>query len=213
MSSTATPGDLPKRSWGSTLKRTFTEFKEDKLNHWAAALTYYAVLSLFPALLVMVSVVGLLADPATVTKFLTDVISSLGPSSAVDTFREPIESVTSNKGAAGIMAIVGVVAALWSASGYVGAFTEASNSIYEVEEGRPFWKLKPLQLIVTFICISLVAVTALALVLSGPLAKAVGDALGLSDAAVTAWQYGKWPAMLLLVVLILHVLYFTAPNA
>src|SRR5215208_6725500 len=161
MSPAATPGDLPKRSWGSTLKRTLTEFKEDKLNHWAAALTYYAVLSLFPALLVMVSLVGLIADPATVTKFLTDVISSLGPSSAVETFREPIESVTSNRGAAGIMAIVGVVAALWSASGYVGAFTEASNSIYEVEEGRPFWKLKPLQLLITLVSITLVAITAL----------------------------------------------------
>jgi membrane protein len=213
MSATATPGDLPKRSWASTLKRTLREFKEDKLNHWAAALTYYAVLSLFPALLVMVAVVGLVADPATVTKFLTDVIGSLGPSSAVDTFREPIESVTANKGAAGILAIVGVVAALWSASGYVGAFTEASNSIYEVEEGRPFWKLKPLQLLVTLVCITLVAITALALVVSGPLAEAVGSAIGLSDVAVTAWQLGKWPVMLALVLLILHVLYYVAPNA
>jgi membrane protein len=210
---TASPIDLPKRSWGSTLKRTLTEFKADKLNHWAAALTYYAVLSLFPALLVMVSLVGLLANPASVTKFLTDVIGSLGPSSAVDTFKGPIESITSNRGTAGIMAIVGVVAALWSASGYVAAFTEASNSIYEVEEGRPFWKLKPLQLLVTLVCISLVAITALALVVSGPLAKAIGDAIGLSDVAVTAWQFGKWPIMLLLVLVILHVLYFVAPNA
>src|SRR5215218_8007888 len=209
----AAPGDLPKRSWFPTLKRTVLEFKEDKLNHWAAALTYYAVLSLFPALIVMVSLVGLFADPASVTKFLTDVIGSLGPESAVDTFKGPIESVTANKGAAGVLAIVGVVAALWSASGYVSAFTEASNSIYEVEEGRPFWKLKPLQLLVTFVCISLVAVTALALVVSGPLATAVGGALGLGDAAVTAWQYGKWPVMLLLVVLILHVLYYASPNA
>lgn len=213
MSATATPGDLPKRSWASTFKRTLGDFKEDKLNHWAAALTYYAVLSLFPALLVMVALVGLLADPATVTKFLTDVIGALGPASAVDTFREPIQSVTSNKGAAGIMAIVGVVAALWSASGYVGAFTEASNSIYEVEEGRPFWKLKPLQLLITLVCITLVAITALALVVSGPLADAVGSAIGLSDVAVTAWQFGKWPVMLALVLVILHVLYYAAPNA
>jgi membrane protein len=209
----ASPRDLPKRSWAATLKRTLTEFKEDKLNHWAAALTYYAVLSLFPALLVMVSLVGLVADPATVTKFLTDVIGSLGPASAVDTFKGPIESVTSNKGGAGIMAIVGVAAALWSASGYVGAFTEASNSIYEVEEGRPVWKLKPLQLLVTLVCITLVAVTALALVVSGPVAEAIGGAVGISDVAVTAWQWGKWPIMLLLVLLILHVLYYAAPNA
>jgi membrane protein len=209
----ASPSDLPKRSWGPTLVRTLKEFKEDKLNHWAAALTYYAVLSLFPALLVMVALVGLFAEPATVTKFLTDVIGSLGPASAVETFKEPIESVTRSGGQAGIAAIIGVVAALWSASGYVGAFTEASNSIYEVEEGRPFYKLKPLQLLVTFVCISLVAITALALVVSGPLAEAIGGALGLSDIAVTLWQFGKWPVMLLLVLVILHVLYYAAPNA
>jgi membrane protein len=213
MSATDSPGDLPKRSWGPTLKRTLTEFKEDKLNHWAAALTYYAVLSLFPALLVMVALVGLVADPATVTKFLTDVIGALGPASAVDTFKGPIQSVTSSGGTAGIMAIVGVAAALWSASGYVGAFTEASNTIYEVEEGRPFYKLKPLQLLVTLICITLVAITALALVVSGPLAEAIGGALGLSDVAVTVWQIAKWPVMLALVLVILHVLYYAAPNA
>jgi membrane protein len=204
---------MVKPSAMATLTRTLREFKEDKLQHWAAALTYYAVLSLFPALLVMVALVGLFANPDTVTKFLTDVIGSLGPSSAVDTFKGPIESVTSNRGAAGVVAIIGVVSALWSASGYVSAFTEASNSIYEVEEGRPFWKLKPLQLLVTFICISLVAVTALALVVSGPLATAIGETIGLGDAAVTAWQLGKWPVMLLLVLLILHVLYYASPNA
>jgi membrane protein len=210
---TASPTGLPRKSWAATFKRTITEFKADKLNHWAAALTYYAILSLFPALLVMVSLVGLVADPAQVTKFLTDVISSLGPSSAVETFKGPIESITSNRGAAGIMAIVGVVGALWSASGYVSAFTDASNSIYEVEEGRPFWKLKPLQLLVTLVCVLLVAITALSLVISGPLASAIGGAIGLSDMAVTAWQYGKWPVLLLLVLAVLHVLFFAAPNA
>jgi len=197
----------------ATFIRTVRAFKEDKLQHWAAALTYYAVLPLFPALLVMVALVGMFANPDTVTKFLTDVIGALGPASAVDTFKGPIESVTANRGAAGVVAIIGVVSALWSASGYVGAFSEASNSIYEVEEGRPFWKLKPLQLLVTFICISLVAVTALALVVSGPLATAIGEAIGLGDAAITAWQWGKWPVMLLLVVLIVHVLYYASPNA
>jgi membrane protein len=196
-----------------TLVRTVKEFKEDKLQHWAAALTYYAVLSMFPALLVMVALVGLFANPDTVTRFLTDVVGALGPETAVDTFKGPIDSLTADRGAAGFVAIVGVVSALWSASGYVGAFMAASNSVYEVEEGRPFWKLKPLQILVTFICISLVAVTTLALVVSGPLATAVGDALGIGDAAVTAWQFGKWPIMLLLVLLILHVLYYASPNA
>ena len=185
----------------------------DNLTDAAAALTYYAVLSLFPALLVMVSLVGLFAEPQTVTKFLTDVIGSLGPSSAVDTFRGPIESVTSNSGTAGIMAIVGVVAALWSASGYVGAFTEASNSIYEVEEGRPFYKLKPLQLLVTLVCITLVAITALALVVSGPLAEALGGAVGLSGTAVTIFQIAKWPVLLVVVMVMLAILYYASPNA
>src|SRR4051795_9478282 len=142
----SSPTALPRHTWTHTLKRTLREFKEDKLNHWAAALTYYTVLSLFPALLVMVSLVGLVADPARVTKILTDTGSSLGPATATKTFQGPIESITSNRGAAGVLFVVVIVAALWSASGYVSAFSDACNSIYEVEEGRPFWKLKPLQL-------------------------------------------------------------------
>ena len=209
----SSPTALPRGSWGDTLKRTLSEFKEDKLNHWGAALTYYAVLSLFPALLVMVSLVGLIADPARVTKVLTDTVSELGPASAADTFKGPIEDLTANRGTAGVMLIVGIGSALWAASGYVSAFADASNSIYEVEEGRPIWKLKPLQLVVTLVCITLVAITALALVVSGPLAEAIGGALGLSDVAVTAWQFGKWPVMLLLILVILHVLYYAAPNA
>jgi membrane protein len=207
------PTALPRGTWKDTLKRTATEFKEDKLNHWGAALTYYAVLSLFPALLVLVSLVGLFANPERVTSVLTDTVTELGPETAAQTFQGPIESITSNRGAAGIMFIVGVVAALWAASGYVSAFSDACNSIYEVEEGRPFWKLKPLQLAVTLVLILLAALVALALVLSGPIVGALGGALGISDTVLTAWSYAKWPAMLLLVLTIFGVLYYTAPNA
>ena len=209
----SSPTALPRGSWGGTLKRTVSEFKEDKLNHWAAALAYYAVLSLFPALLVLVSLVGLFADPVRVTKVLTDTVSQLGPSSAADTFQGPIESITSNRGAAGVLLVVGVASALWAASGYVSAFADACNSIYEVEEGRPFWKLKPLQLAVTFVLIMLAAIVALALVLSGPIVGALGGALGISDSVLTVWRFAKWPAMLVLVLLIFGVLYYTAPNA
>src|ERR671911_1554667 len=159
----SSPTALPRGSWGGTLKRTLSEFKEDKLNHWGAALTYYAVLSMFPALLVLVSLVGLFANPERATAVLTDTVSELGPDTAAQTFQGPIESITANRGAAGIMFIVGVVAALWAASGYVSAFSDACNSIYEVEEGRPFWKLKPLQLAVTLVLILLAALVALAL--------------------------------------------------
>ena len=207
------PTGLPRGTWGGTLKRTVREFKEDKLQHWAAALTYYAILSIFPALLVMVSLVGLVADPARVTKVLTDTVSELGPSTAASTFQGPIESITSNRGAAGVLFVVGVVAALWSASSYVSAFADACNSIYEVGEGRPFWRLKPLQLAVTFVLILLAAFVALALVLSGPIATALGSSLGMGDTALTLWRFAKWPAMIVLVLLIFGVLYYTAPNA
>jgi len=207
------PVALPRASWGDTFKRTLRKAKDDKINHWGAALTYYAVLSLFPALLVMVSLVGLFGSPDRVTKVLTDTISDLGPSTAAQTFQGPIESITSNRGGAGIVLVVSIAGALWAASGYVSAFADASNTIYEVEEGRPFWKLKPLQLLVTFVLILIAAFVALGLVLSGPIVGALGGALGVSDTVLTAWRFAKWPAMLVLVVIIFGVLYYTAPNA
>jgi membrane protein len=207
------PVALPSESWRATLERTFKEFRADKLNHWGAALTYYAVLSLFPALLVLVSIVGLLADPVQVARILTTTVKQLGPDTAAKTFQGPIESLTASRSTAGIMFVVGLVSAVWAASGYVSAFAEASNSIYEVEEGRPFWKLKPLQLAITFALIMLAAIVALALVLSGPIVGALGGALGISDPVLTAWRYAKWPAMLVLVLVIFGVLYYTAPNA
>jgi membrane protein len=209
----ASPVALPRATWRDTLVRTGRAFKANKLNHWGAALTYYAVLSLFPAILVLVSLVGLFANPASVTRVLTDTISQLGPASAANTFSGPIKSITSHRGTAGIMFAVGIVSALWAASGYVSAFTDAANSIYEVQEGRKFWKLKPLQLAITLVLILLAAFVALALVLTGPIVGALGGSLGIGDAALTAWRYAKWPAMILLVLVIFGVLYLATPNA
>ena len=208
-----TPLALPRASWQDTLKRTLREAKEDKLNHWGAALTYYAVLSMFPAVLVLVSLVGLFAEPARVTKVMTDTVSQLGPATAARTFQGPIESITAHRGTAGIMFVVGIVAAVWAASGYVSAFADACNTIYEVDEGRPFWKLKPLQLLVTFVIIMLAAIVALTLVLSGPIVGALGSALGISSTVLTLWRFAKWPIMLALVLVIFAVQYYTAPNA
>jgi membrane protein len=207
------PTALPRESWKETLKRTVLEFKDDKMQHWAAALTYYAVLSIFPALLVMVSLVGLFADPNRVTSVLTDTVSQLGPETAAKTFQGPIEAITSNRGAAGVVFVIGIVASLWSASGYVSAFSDAANVIYEVEEGRPFWKLKPLQLAVTLVLILLAAFVALALVLTGPIVGALGSSLGIGDTVLTVWRFAKWPAMLVLVLVIFGVLYYASPNA
>jgi membrane protein len=196
----------------ATLKRTATEFSEDNLTDWAAALTYYGLLALFPALIALVSIVGLFADPQSTTEKVTDVVTQIGPESAAQTFSGPIESITSNRGAAGILFVVGLLVALWSASNYVGAFMRASNVIYETPEGRPFWKLRPLQMLVTLVMVILLALLALALVLTGPLAKAVAEPLGIGDAAVTAWDIAKWPVMLVVVIGMVAVLYYASPN-
>jgi membrane protein len=196
----------------ATLKRTATEFSEDNLTDWAAALTYYGLLALFPALIALVSIVGLFADPQSTTEKVTDVVTQIGPESAAQTFSGPIESITSNRGAAGILFVVGLLVALWSASNYVGAFMRASNVIYETPEGRPFWKLRPLQMLVTLVMIILLALLALALVLTGPLAEAVAEPLGIGDAAVTAWDIAKWPVMLVVVIGMIAVLHYASPN-
>jgi membrane protein len=123
------PGDLPKRSWGATLKRTFSEFKDDNVTDWAAALTYYGLLALFPAIAALVSIVGLVFSPSTITRVLTDTLTSIGPKSSIQTFQGPINQVTGSKQAAGLGVVVGIALSLWSASGYIGAFIRASNAI------------------------------------------------------------------------------------
>jgi len=207
------PAHTRKGSSRQTLKRTFTEFKEDELTDRAAALTYYGVLAIFPALIALVSIVGLVFDPARITKALTDVVSSVGPASAVETFKGPIETITKSSGTAGIMLVVGIAAALWSASGYVGAFMRAANVIYEVEEGRSIVKLRPLQILVTLVLVLLLALVLVALVLTGPLAQAVGSAVGIGSAAVTVWDIAKWPVLLAVVVVMIALLYYASPNA
>jgi membrane protein len=196
----------------ATLKRTATEFMEDNLTDWAAALTYYGLLALFPALIAMVSLIGLVGDPKSTTSTLTEIITSIGPKSAAETFSGPIESITANQGAAGFAFVAGLAVALWSASGYVGAFMRASNIIYETPEGRPFWKLRPLQLAITLVMIVLMAILALALVLTGPVVDAVAGPIGLGDTAVSVWNIAKWPAMVAIFLLMVAVLYYASPN-
>lgn len=197
----------------ATLKRTAREFQEDNLTDWAAALTYYGLLSLFPALIAMVSLLGLFGDPRTTTSSLTEIITSIGPESAAQTFEGPINSVVSNQSAAGFAFVFGLLVALWSASGYIGAFMRASNVIYETEEGRPFWKLRPLQLAVTLVMVVAMALLALGLVLTGPIVEAVAGPVGLGSTAVDVWDIAKWPVMVAIFVLMVDLLYYASPNA
>ena len=206
------PSDLDKRSWKGVLKRTVTEFKADNCTDWAAALTYYGVLAVFPAAIALLSIIGLVGDPKKTTDQLLQIVDTLGPSSATETFAGPIQQIASRPSAAGVALVIGLLTALWSASGYVGAFGRAANAIYEVEEGRPFYKLRPLQLLVTLVCVVLLAAVALALVVTGPVTQAIGDAIGLGDTFLTVWDIAKWPVMALVVSFIFSLLYFATPN-
>ncbi|OLT25769.1 ribonuclease, partial [Actinomadura sp. CNU-125] len=176
---------------------------------YAAALTYYAVLSVFPGLLVVVSLVGLAGESAT-----DDLISDLGgmaPGAVKDLLIGAVRQLQGS-GGAGIVAIVGLVGAVWSASGYVGAFMRASNVVYDVPEGRPFWKMVPLRVGITLLTLVVLAASAVAVVVSGPLAREAGDMLGLGPAAVTAWRIAKWPVLLVVIALLFSLLYWAAPN-
>jgi membrane protein len=201
-------GVAPATSGFATLRRTIAEFREDDLTDWAAALTYYGLLSLFPALLAVSSLIGLFADPRTIT----DVILEIAPPSAADALSGPIDSITSNSSAAGVALVLGLAVALWGASGYVAAFGRASNVIYETREGRPFWKLRPLQVLVTLVMVVLLTVVVLAIVLTGPVVEAIAGPLGIGQTAVDAWDYAKWPFLALAVVVMLALLYWAAPN-
>jgi membrane protein len=196
-----------------TLKRTVTEFGEDNGTIWAAALTYYGLLAVFPALLALVSLVGIFFDPKQVTGTLTDMVRQLGPTSAVKTLQGPINSVTANQGTAGLLVIGGLVLALWSASGYIGAFTKAANVIWEVEEGRPFYVLRPVQMLVTLVQVLLLALVAVGVVATGPVAHTLGNAVGAGSLAVTVWSWAKWPVMVAVVLMAIALLYHAAPNA
>ena len=207
------PTDLGKRSWLGTGKRVVSGFRDDNVTDWAAALTYYAVLSIFPAFIALISILGLVVDPQTITRVITDTVSQLGPESAVNTFTGPIQDIANNQSTALLGLIVGVALALWTASNYVGAFMRASNAIYSREEGRPFWKLRPLQVLVTLVLVLMAALVVLALIVSGPVAEAIGSAVGLGDTALMVWNIAKWPVLLVVVMLMLAILYWSAPNA
>ena len=205
-----TPTDLRASSWGGVLRRTFQEFKADNLTDWAAALTYYARASIFPALIVLVSLLGLIGESA--TQPLIDNLGKVLPGPARDIFTDALENLQSSQGAAGILFILGLAGALWSASGYVAAFMRASNSIYDVEEGRPIWKTLPVRVGLTIVLLVLLAVSAVAVVLTGGLAEEVGNIFGVGSTAVTVWDIAKWPVLLLVVSFMFAVLYWAAPN-
>jgi membrane protein len=193
-----------------TLRRTFKEFQQDNLTDWAAALTYYGILAIFPALIALVSVLGLIGDSA--TQPLIDNLGKVAPGPAQEIFTNAIENLQNSKGSAGILFVVGLAGAIWAASGYVAAFMRASNDIWDVEEGRPIWKTLPTRVGVTVVLLLLLAITAVGVTLTGGLAEEVGGVIGLSDSAVDVWNIAKWPVLLLIVSFMFAFLYWATPN-
>jgi membrane protein len=208
----APTGADAKPTTGGTLKRLVKEVSQDNLTDWAAALTYYLVLAMFPAIIAMISIVGLVFEPRQITDALTTLLNTIAPGTAANTFSGVINQLAGSQSAAGFGLILGLATALWAASGYVGAFTRAANVIWETPEGRPFWKLKPLQLLLTLIGVLFIAIIALSVVATGPVTDAIGNAIGVGGTATTVWDIAKWPVMVLLVAVMVAVLYYSAPN-
>ncbi len=202
--------DLNKPTWKYIFKKTLREFSKDHCTDLAAALTYYAVLALFPGLLALVSLLSIFGQGQKGADALMGIVKDVAPNAA-DTLRSTVTELTSSH-TGGIAFVIGLVLALWSASGYVGAFGRAMNRIYEIDEGRPFYKLRPMMLLITLIAVILAALVALGLVVSGPVARSIGSAIGAGDTAVTIWNIAKWPVMLAVVVLVVAILYYATPN-
>jgi membrane protein len=205
------PSQLPRRSWLAVLKGTVREFKDDELTDRAAGLTYYGVLSLFPALLLLVSLLGVAGRSA--TDAVLDNIRQFAPGSARDIITRAVEQLQGNSGLGSLMAIVGLVLAVWSASGYIAAFIRTANAVYDIPEGRPVWKVLPVRLGVTVALMVMTVISAVIVVFTGGLARRAGETLGLGDTALTVWSIAKWPLLVVLVTVMIAILYWATPNA
>lgn len=218
---TAPPPDAPEKaesptaldahSLRYTFTRAFREFRDDQGTDVAATLTYYSVMALFPALVAVVALLGVFGQGESTVQAMLDFVRGIGPGQGADTLEEPIRQIVSSE-RAGVALALGLASALWSASAYVGAFGRAMNRVYEVDEGRPFWKLRPQQLLLTLVCLVLAAAVLLALVVTGPVARSAGDVLGLGDSVVDVWNVAKWPFVVLAVIALVALLYYATPN-
>jgi membrane protein len=205
------PADLGAKGWFAALKRTMKEFSEDNVSDWAAALTYYGVLSIFPGILVLVSLLGLLGPKTTTT--VQETVGQVAPGGIGDLLNSVVDQVKGSGSTASLAAIFGLVLAFWSASGYIAAFMRASNAIYDVPEGRPIWKTLPIRVGVTAVIGVMLIIAAVIVVFTGDLAQAAGDVIGLGSTAVTVWNIAKWPVLIVLVSLMFGILYWASPNA
>lgn len=205
------PTELARRSWVYVLRKTFREFKDDQCTDLAAALTYYAVLAIFPASVALVSLLGVVGQAGESVDTVVEALNPLVSEEILGTVEPALRQVAESP-RAGVALLIGLAGALWVASGYVGAFGRAMNRIYEIAEGRPFWKLRPWMILITIVALVLSAAVLFMLVVSGPVAEAVGSVVGLGDTAVLVWDWAKWPVLAALVVMVVAILYHATPN-
>jgi membrane protein len=206
------PTELRGKGMFAAIKRTFKQFSEDNVSDWAAALTYYGVLSIFPGALVLVSLLGMLSDNGqqTVQGAVTEIA---GDNPQIQQLTNTVLGQVQDPGTAGLAAIIGILVAFWSASGYIAAFMRASNAIYDVPEGRPIWKTLPIRVGVTAVIGVMLIVSAAIVIFTGDLAQVVGEQIGMGGVAVTVWNIAKWPVLIILVSLMFAILYWASPNA
>jgi membrane protein len=201
----------PRRKTLFVLRRTYREFNDDIGTDLAAALTYYSVLSIFPGLIALLSLVGLFGQAQESVDTILEILAPLVSTATLDQLEEPLTALANSQGV-GLGLVIGVLGALWSASGYVGAFSRAMNRIYEVEEGRPWWRLRPMQLVLTVTTVLLCAVALVILIVSGPVAESIGAAIGVGDDLVVVWGWAKWPVLAVVVMVVVAMLYYATPN-
>ena len=201
-------------TWRGVLWRSAKGYLDDDCMDLAAALTYHAVLAVFPSMIVVVAMVNLVTDGNTAVQSVLDLLDDLGAGAVTgnESFTAVINAVIAQDSSAKVLLSVGLLGALWSASGYVGVFTRASNRVYGVEEGRPFWKLRPLQIVLSAVALVLMALVGTGLVISGPLVDAVGDLVHAGAGARQLWSIGRWPVLVLILMLLLSMLFWIAPN-
>src|SRR5690625_278804 len=205
------PQQLKSMSWKFSITRSAKKFMRDQCTDLAATLTYYAVLSIFPALIALVSLLGVFGQGRTTTDALLNMVDNVAPPAATELFAGPIQNLVESP-AAGFALIAGLLGALWTGSAYVNAFGRAMNRIYGVSEGRPIWKLRPTMILVTVVILLLIAAVAMMLELTGPVARTIGDAVGLGETAVAVWNIARWPILAAIVVLVVALLYYATPN-
>jgi membrane protein len=206
------PADLPKPHWKSVLKRTVSEFGTDGGTDLAAALTYYSIMSLAPMLLALSTMLSFIGQGDATQQVVEDLGAELGlQENVISTVTAYLDSMAQSE-AAGILLFVGLAVALWSASNYVNAFSRMMNRVYEIEEGRPMWRLRPWLLALTVVILLLLITIVLSITLSGTVSELILGTVGLSGTANAIWNVAKWPFIVFMLVVIVALLYWATPN-